>query len=98
MAGPRAHDTALQPQSHRIPPCQQRAACRGTDGLHVELVELNAAFCEFVDVRCGDLAAMVAHIAPAEIVGHHQHNVRPLLRRDDTNDQGSENQGQHKRS
>ena len=76
----------LQAVAHRIAAGHQRRARRRADGLAVERLEPHAALGQRVDVRRLDLAAAIAEVGVAEVVGEDDDDVRPTgllrLRRD----------------
>lgn len=73
------HDAAHHPVPDRMPAGHQAGAGRRADRRHVEAIEPDALRGDAVDVGCGDIAAVEADVAPAEVVGDDEHDVgRPL--------------------
>ena len=73
------NDPAHHPVPDRMPAGHQARASRRADRGHVEPIELDALRGDAVDVGSGDVAAVEADIAPAEVVGNDEHHVgRPL--------------------
>ena len=76
VLGPRPDDADLQTVAHRVTPGQQRRARGRADGLNVKLLQPRTSGGKLVEVRCLDLAAVPAHIGPAEIIGEEKNDVR----------------------
>jgi len=73
-------DRCLQSVAERIAAGHQRGARRRAHRLRVELVHPRATAGQLVDGRRADVGAVVAHVLPAEVVGHDVDDVG-LLRR-----------------
>ena len=65
----------LKAVTDRIATCHERGTRRCAHGHPVERLAPDACGGEPVDVRCFDLAAAVAEVGVAEIVGHDEHDV-----------------------
>lgn len=70
------HLVAPHAATGRIPSRHQPGPRRRADRVHIEAVQLNALFNKTVKMRRLDLAAVIAHVGPAKIVGHDDDDVR----------------------
>src|SRR5262245_40233827 len=70
------NDHRLQAITMRIAPRHERGPRRRAQGLSIELLEPDSAFCQLVDARRGDVRAVEADILPAEVIRQDVDDVR----------------------
>src|SRR5579885_524685 len=78
--GAAAIDGSVDAKTARRTPCQQPGTSRGASGIDIMSLQSDTCRSQFVEMRCTNLRIVIADVAPAQVVGNEQEDIRRLLR------------------